>query len=955
MKHLYTLCLCGAIGLTTPLHSQGLEKNINDRLTTFFNNYQPATATIGKCKLEKFEVDHQRKTLDIYTNATFGYQPFTEQSTEVIYQQVKRLLPGPTNYYKITVYADGQPIENLIPNAYRRKDKDKRRLYGKTDYKGAPWTENVSRPYSISQGLQNRHLALWQSHGKYYSSAQHDWRWQRPRLFGTTEDFYTQSIVVPYLIPMLENAGAVVFTPRERDWQRNEVIVDNNTCTPGSRYLEVNYKKKCIWNTTGQPGFAQRKTRYRENENPFSSGTARYIPTVSKPEKAFAEWIPNIPQKGKYAVYVSYQTLKGSVSDARYTVFHNGGATEFKVNQQMGGGTWVYLGTFEFDKGTNDYGMVVLSNESSENGVVCADAVRFGGGMGNIERGGATSGLPRYLEGARYWAQWAGMPYAVYSKSNGANDYNDDINARSLMTNYLSGGSVYNPKENGLGVPFELSFAMHSDAGFNTDNKPVGSLSIYTTDYQDGQTQCGISRYASRDMADMVLTTLQTDISHRFGVDWVRRSLWNRNYSETRLPAVPSIILETLSHQNFADLKLGYEPDFKFTVARSVYKALLKYTATMHHTDYTVQPLPVNSFSIQTGKKKNTFELTWKPTVDPLEKTASPQGYVVYTRIGRGGFDNGVYVKGTSYNVKTEPGLIYSFRVTAVNKGGESFPSETLAAYKAKHEKGKILIVNAFHRTCGPASVNTDKAQGFDIQSDPGIPYISTTAFCGYQHNFDRSKPGLETSDGLGYTGSELEGTEIAGNTFDYPFVHGKAIQRSGAYSFVSCSSEALESSSKDLQAYDLIDLIYGGERASLSNNLQQTLTAYCQNGGRLFVSGAHTGSIGSTAFMGNTLKYTYGGSMKDTQTGSIQGANIRFSIPRKANEAHYAVPSPDCISPTGGAMPILLYTGNRQCAGIAYKGNWNVFALGFPFECIESEDAQTKLMHMAVDFLMKK
>lgn len=63
-------------------------------------------------------------------------------------------------------------------------------------------------------------------------------------------------------------------------------------------------------------------------------------------------------------MYVSYQTLPESVSDAKYLVFHNGGVTEFKVNQQMGGSTWVYLGTFEFDKGRNDYGMVVLSNES---------------------------------------------------------------------------------------------------------------------------------------------------------------------------------------------------------------------------------------------------------------------------------------------------------------------------------------------------------------------------------------------------------------------------------------------------------------------------------------------------------------------------------------------------------------------------------------------------------------
>ena len=74
-----------------------------------------------------------------------------------------------------------------------------------------------------------------------------------------------------------------------------------------------------------------------------------------------------------------------------------------------------------------------------------ADAVRFGGGMGNIARGDSlqevVSGFPRYLEGARYNAQWSGMPYSVYSGKNGTNDYSDDINVRSYMTNYLAGGS----------------------------------------------------------------------------------------------------------------------------------------------------------------------------------------------------------------------------------------------------------------------------------------------------------------------------------------------------------------------------------------------------------------------------------------------------------------------------------------------------------------------------------
>ena len=175
---------------------------------------------------------------------------------------------------------------------------------------------------------------------------------------------------------MLENAGANVFTPRERDTQKNEVIVDNDTKN-GSIYLEMK-SRKARWETVGGQGFTSKKRIYKDGENPFLDGTARYARTEKKKNKAFAEWIPTIPQTGNYAVYVSYQTLPNSVSDAKYIVFHHGGATEFTVNKQIGGGTWVYLGTFEFDKGNNDECMVVLSNESKENGVVCADAVRFG-------------------------------------------------------------------------------------------------------------------------------------------------------------------------------------------------------------------------------------------------------------------------------------------------------------------------------------------------------------------------------------------------------------------------------------------------------------------------------------------------------------------------------------------------------------------------------------------------
>lgn len=940
-----------------PVLAQSLDNTVKQRLTDFFKNYQTSHADIGTCKLDHFVLDHEKRTLQVYASPSFGYQPFTEETTSAIYRLITQSLPGPVNYYQIAIYADGMPIDNLIPNAFRKK-KDTDRQYKNISYHGNPWVENLSRPYEITRGLKGTHLAVWQSHGMFYKIDRNEWRWQRPRLFGTTEDLFTQSFVVPYLIPMLENAGAIVFTPRERNWQRQEVIVDNNTCPAGSQYLEVNYKK-CCWTNAPAPGFAQRYSVYPDNHNPFADGTARMITTQTKPEKAFAEWIPDIPEKGKYAVYVSYQTLPESVSDAKYLVFHNGGVTEFRVNQQMGGGTWVYLGTFEFDKGCNDYGMVVLSNESKEQGVVSADAVRFGGGMGNIERGGSVSGMPRYLEGARYWAQWAGMPYPVYSKSNGTNDYNDDINTRSLMTNYLSGGSVFNPAEKGLKVPFEMTLGFHSDAGFKTDDQLVGTLGIYTTGFNEGRLNCGISRYASRDLADMVLTGLKRDIDARFGVNWQRRSMWNRNYSETRLPAVPSMILELLSHQNFNDLKLGHEPAFKFTVARSVYKSVLKYLADMHGTNYTVQPLPVTHFAISEGKKKNTFDLRWTPTEDVLEPTAEAQGYIVYTRVGRGGFDNGTYTRKPELTVEVEPGLVYSFRVTAVNRGGERFPSETLSACKAKRSKGAVLIVNAFDRVSGPGSINSPLMQGFDLLNDPGIPDGQTPAYCGYQQNFDRSRPGIEDETGLGYSGNELEGKLIAGNTFDYPFIHGKAIQAAGRYSFVSCSDETIESGSTDLTAYDVVDFLYGADRKGISPEIREALTRYCNQGGSLLISGAYLSDGKSKnaegkTFCQNVLKYADQGLTAPLSCEEVSGLNVRFRLPRRANETTYAVPQSGYLYPTGGSFSTFVYTSGNYGAGIAYRGNYRTFVLGFPFESIPEEGERNHVMKAILGFFEK-
>lgn len=965
MRKLCILLLFLSIGIET-IFAQDIEKNVKERLTDYFSKYTPATANTGSTKLSSFDIDFDRKKLSIYASESFAYQPFLPETVDEIYQQIQNLLPGPVRFFQTTVYANNQPIEELVPNFYRAKKKDKSRLWTNTDYKGAPWVKSISRPNEITKGLQDRHLSLWQSHGKYFKKDKGEWEWQRPRLFCTTEDLFTQSFILPYVIPMLENAGAVVYTPRERDTQKNEVIVDNDTKS-NSIYLEMK-SRKSRWETADCTGFAQKKTIYKDGENPFLTGSARFAHTEKKKDKPFAEWIPTIPETGSYAVYVSYQSLPNSVSNAKYIVFHKGGATEFKVNQKIGGGTWVYLGTFEFDKGNNDYGMVILSNESNENGVVCADAVRFGGGMGNIARG-SVSGLPRYLEGARYAAQWSGMPYEVYGGKQGDNDYTDDINTRSNTINYLSGNSVFNPSQKGLGIPLEMNMALHSDAGSSKTNEIIGSLGIYTTDFNNGQLNAGTSRYASRDLSDLLLTQLQKDIRANFNIQWTRRSMWDRNYSETRLPAVPSTIIELLSHQNFADLKLGHDPNFKFTVGRAIYKAVLKFVSSQHDKEYIVQPLPVSNFAIEFGKKKNTLNLTWKGEEDPLEPSANPREYIVYTRIGYGGFDNGVLVSKPSYTAKIEQGLVYSFKVAAVNRGGESFPSEILSAYKAKRERGKILIVNGFDRISGPAIIDTPTQAGFDLGKDPGVPYLYNISLCGAQTVFDRSQAGKEGKGSLGYSGSELEGMKVAGNTFDYPFIHGKAIQAAGQYSFVSCSDEAVESGKVSLESYPVVDYILGLEKEeptnptyykTFSSPMQRLITSYCQSGGNLLVSGSYIGSDmsgtqGNREFTEKVLKYGYQSSLVDKSANSITGLGRTLTIPRQLNEKAYAVTAPDCIVPLAPAFSVFLYNPGKQSAGIAYKGDYRTFSLGFPFESIESETDRATVMAAILGFFSEK
>ena len=197
------MVLAGMFLLGLSIFSQSRKEVIISSLNGYFSNYQTSyTTETDRCRIESVEVDASTRTLKVYLNEMFAGQSFTKGKVEGIYREVKRLLPAPYNAYNIIILGNGTPIEHLITGAEGVLP-DARKTWGKALYHGAPWVERVQRPYSITQGMQKRHLAVWASHGRYYKNDKKEWTWQRPYLYCTTEDLFTQTIVSPFLIPML--------------------------------------------------------------------------------------------------------------------------------------------------------------------------------------------------------------------------------------------------------------------------------------------------------------------------------------------------------------------------------------------------------------------------------------------------------------------------------------------------------------------------------------------------------------------------------------------------------------------------------------------------------------------------------------------------------------------------------------------------------------------------------
>ncbi len=517
--------------------------------------------------------------------------------------------------------------------------------------------------------LSGRSVFLSPGHGWYYSSTLGRWATQRGNTHNLIEDHSNAESVLTFLTHYLWNAGAGVYTCRERDMTPYMTILDNG----GSGYSETG-----TWTTVTHAS---------------AYGGAYRRALVNATETAAATFVPTIPAAGFHNVYYWFRGTAENATDVKITIRHTGGSTVVVLNQERDGATWKDLGRFHFAAGSSpSTGAVTVSNQSAEAGnYVAADAVRLGGGTGTQKPFGepSASGWPRFEESGVYHANFMGCPSATCGSStvNAMPRYAAWENESWEDPVYISWHSnAYDGTGRGTS-----SFAYASGGWDYPFNGVVGGL----------------------ELRNAVHAEIIADLRAGYDAAWPNRGLHTNWYGElnpSNNPEMPAALFEMAYHDNVTDAAHLRNPVFRLICARAVYQGIVKYFAARDGLSYTLLPEPPVNLRVRndgTGKVRVEWGAPPYSAHGGLYGDAAT-GYTVYRSIDGLGFDNGTAAAGTSYtDAAVSAGTVYYYRVAATNPGGESFPTETLAV-RVGAGAAPVLIVAGFDRMDHSLSVVTD-------------------------------------------------------------------------------------------------------------------------------------------------------------------------------------------------------------------------------------------------------
>ena len=550
------------------------------------------------------------------------------------------------------------------------------------------------------------------------------------------------------------------------------------------------------------------------------------------------------------------------------------------------------------------------------------------------------SGMPQWTEGARYQLINQGVDASVWDLYEG-NEYKDDMKCRPMWVNNLQ-------------TPVDLCIALHTD-GFDSgdDSTIVGTLVIYTAKDDDGHTVLRDGRdreTVNRNLADWIQTSVTNDLS-RLAPEWTRRQLKESNYCESRVPVVPSIILELLSHKNMADMKYGLDPAFRFAAARAVYKGILRY---LNGPQAIVQPLPVKDLGVQIINQKSEIinaELRWIPQLDSIEPSAKPTYYMVYVQANDGEWDVQQVEQKTELQLDLQPDVKYNFYVVAGNDGGLSLPSPIVSAYLNDQmvNDQMVLVVDAFNDVYGPQWFADSTYAGI-VPGSYACEDGFSCAYIGEQWDFVRASQWINDDNcGFGACYRDHAGQLIVGNTHDYAAQHGRVLRKM-RIPYVSCTAGMLDTTNHQSPITNnlsplLIDVICGRNRQPLKAEHCQLIAQYLDAGGKLLLSTDHFSAIDPE--WAKTYLHAAYHAPRATRSGRIATPRHRlYQLHLEPNEDQLFTCTPEALRPVD-AQVVASYEDMRCTAGV---GTSNTLVYGFPLEAVMDFD---KIYKHALEWLL--